>query len=99
MATAGHVIFLTRGQSSVVPHGEWATHGPWSGHATVSARSLSEKDPVCQSRVAVGQMKGDNDSSLQASLWSRRRMETDDERAPAENISALGTPVLSAGGP
>ena len=62
-------------------------------------RRLSEKEPVYQSIVAVGQMKGDNDSSLLSSLLSRRHTETNDERALQENVSALGAPALPAGGP
>jgi hypothetical protein len=60
------------------------------------ARSLSEKEPVYQSIVAVSRVKGDNDSSLLLSLLSRRHAETTDERALQENVSALGTPALPA---
>ena len=45
------------------------------------ARSLSEKEPVYQSIVAVSRVKGDNDSSLLLSLLSRRQAETTDARA------------------
>ena len=59
-------------------------------------RSLSEKEPVYQSIVAVSRVKGDNDSSLLLSLLSRRHAETTDERALQENVSALGAPALPA---
>src|SRR5438132_5280097 len=64
-----------------------------------TSRRLSEKKPVDQSIVAVGQMKGDNNSSLLSSLLSRSCAESDDERTLEENVPALGTPALPAGGP
>jgi hypothetical protein len=62
-------------------------------------RRLSEKDPVYESIVAVGQMKGDNDSSQLSSLLSRRHAEIDNGRSPEENVSAMGAPALPAGSP
>src|SRR5262249_36046837 len=61
-----------------------------------SPRSLSEKEPVYESIVAVSRVKGDNDSSLLWSLLSRRHAEITDERALQENVSALGAPALPA---
>ena len=42
-------------------------------------------------------MQDDNVSSLLGRLLSRRHTESDDEQAPEENVSALGTPALPAG--
>src|SRR5262245_63826352 len=60
-------------------------------------RSLSEKEPVYQSIVAVSRVEGDNDSSLLWSLLSRRHAEATDERALQENVSTLGAATLSTG--
>jgi hypothetical protein len=59
-------------------------------------RSLSEKEPVYRSIVAVSRVKGDNASSLLLSLLARRHTEATDERVLQENVSALGAPALSA---
>src|SRR5215831_18644337 len=40
-----------------------------------------------------------NNAPLLSNLLSNRQMEMDDERFPGENVSALGTPALPAGGP
>ena len=61
------------------------------------SRRLSEKEPVDQSIVAVGQTTGDNAFSLLSSLWSRSHTETSDERALQENVPALGASALPAG--
>src|SRR5215218_8547095 len=63
------------------------------------SRRLSEKEPVYQSIVAVGQMTGDNAYSLLSNLVLRSHTETNDERALQENVSALGAPTLPTGGP
>jgi hypothetical protein len=70
---------------------------PFRLNCQSSTRSLSEKAPIEEARVAVGQMKGDNVSSLFGSLLSRRHAELNDERAPEENVAALGAPALPAG--
>jgi len=65
----------------------------------VPPRRLSAKEPVYASIVAGGAMKGDNDASLLSRLLSHSYAEIDNERALEENVSALGTPALQAGGP
>ena len=62
---------------------------------TSYTRSLSEKEPVYRSIVAVSRVKGDNASSLLLSLLARRHAEATDERVLQENVSALGAPALS----
>src|SRR5215831_14640174 len=60
----------------------------------LNPRSLSEKEPVYQSIVAVSRAKGDNDSSLLSNLMFRQHTETNDGRALQKNVSALGAPAL-----
>src|SRR4029453_15774564 len=62
-------------------------------------RSLSEKEPVYQSIVAVGQMTDDNACSLLSNLMFRHHTETNDGRALQKNVSTLGAATLPTGGP
>jgi hypothetical protein len=77
------------------PQGQWKTFVP---SVLCTSRSLSEKEPVYQSIVAVSRVQGAHDSSLLWSLLSRRHAEALDERALQEHVSALGAPALPAGG-
>src|SRR4029450_11000011 len=62
------VVMHVRDAEQAKPHLE---HNPLSllGACYATPRSLSEKEPVYQSIVAVSRVKGDNDSSLLLSLF------------------------------